>query len=120
MRRTTLVYPPPSAARTDYAAVGLPPSKALPEAAAPPFDGFGSEPLELAGAVKAQLERPAEVPRPAESGGDDRRSTRTASCRPLPPHEALDPARRSGRSHDVVGRFQSTPPIDPADVELGR
>jgi phospholipase C len=101
-------------ARTDYAPVDVPPAKPLAEALiTQTLDDFEASLLELAGAVKTQLERPSS----AESTGtppfapDGDLSVAARMQRMTPPaRQAVD---------EVLGRFQSTPPIDPDDTELG-
>jgi phospholipase C len=107
-------------ARTDYAAVDLPPSTGLPEAVpADTIDGFEASLLELAGAVKTQLELPElEVQRSPES----------AAPPPFSPDLDLSAAARVRRmtlparqaAEEVVDMFQSGAPTDPDDSELGR
>jgi hypothetical protein len=101
-------------ARTDYAPVDVPPTKPLAEApVTQTLDDFEASLLELAGAVKTQLERP--------------RSAESAVTPPFAPEGDLSVAARMQRMtpparqavDEVLGRFQSTPPIDPADIELG-
>jgi hypothetical protein len=107
-------------ARTDYAAVDLPPSTALPETVvAGPIDGFEASLLVLAGAVKTQLELPElEV----------QRSPASAAPPPFSPDIDLSAAARVRRmtlparqaAEEVVDMFQSGAPTDPDDSEPGR
>jgi phospholipase C len=101
-------------ARTDYAPVDVPPPKPLAEAlVTQTLDDFEASLLELAGAVKTQLEQP--------------RSTESAVTPPFAPDGDLSVAARIQRMtppaqqaiDEVLDRFQSTRPIDPADIELG-
>jgi phospholipase C len=108
------VIPLLPAARTDCTVVDLPGPKPVAEAmVAHTLDGFEASLLELAGAVKTQLERPGSaetaVTPPFVPDGDLSAAAHLQRMTP-PAGQAID---------EVVGRFQSTPPIDPADIELG-
>jgi len=102
-------------ARTDCGAVELPGPKPLAEAmVTATLDTFEASLLELAGAVKTQLERPvsAEAAVAPPFDPDDNLSAAARMQRMTPPAgQAID---------EVVGNFQSTSPIDPADIEPGR
>jgi len=102
-------------ARTDCGAVELPEPKPLAETmVTSTLDAFEASLLELAGAVKTQLERPV--------------STEAAVTPPFDPDDRLSAAARvqrmtppAGQAIDeLIGQFQSTLSNDPADVEPDR
>ncbi len=93
---------------------------ALPEAVAPgPIDGFEASLLELAGAVKTQLEQPElEVQRPPESAAPPPFSPDLDLSAAAGARRMTLPARQAAQ--DVVGMFQPGAPTDPDDGEFGR